>query len=553
MGSSGGGVGLGTSGGLGHGALDFLNVVQSAKSFSGRERNGAFLNIGGRFADISALSGFDLPDDGRGVALTDWDGDGDLDLWTTNRNGPQLRFFQNRGASGRSVQLRLVGTSCNRDAIGARVVLKLDDDRPGQQRTLRAGDAFLSQSSKWLHFGVGAVGKPLGVTVRWPGGAAERFEGVGSAGRFQLVQGTGRAERVAAREVEIGTDASPEAPSASSERVLTNTPFDVPELEPIVRGQRTLLVLYSPSCSACATELRELADQESEVRAAGLDVVALSVAGLEEGGEAKDLLGELGFTFRSGEATPEIAVALQMLNDSVLDIYEPLPVPCSFLIDGRGSLTAIYKGRVGVEAVLRDASTPPAAGEERRRASVPFAGTWVAPVRQLHFVDLALRLANDGDPRMAEVYYQKHRAMVDAHPSVGKVLLGIGVALLGGGDESRALGYLERAVQQSPSDARALSVLGMLRASAVTAEVRDGERAVALGERAVQVSLGRDAEALDALAAGYAELGHFFSAREHAEKALAIAREKRLMSLAEEVGRRLEGYQQRVPHRFEHP
>ena len=40
-------------------------------------------------------AGFDVPDDARAIGLTDWDQDGDWDLWVANRNGPQLRFFQN--------------------------------------------------------------------------------------------------------------------------------------------------------------------------------------------------------------------------------------------------------------------------------------------------------------------------------------------------------------------------------------------------------------------------------------------------------------------------
>jgi len=55
-------------------------------SWSGRERNCAFLNCGGsRFADVSAISGLDFADDGRALAVVDWDQDGNLDLWFHNR------------------------------------------------------------------------------------------------------------------------------------------------------------------------------------------------------------------------------------------------------------------------------------------------------------------------------------------------------------------------------------------------------------------------------------------------------------------------------------
>ena len=74
-------------------------------SFSGNERHCVFLNTGdfaaeGRFADISAASGLDFADDGRAVAVADWDFDGDLDLWITNRTAPRVRFMRNDCASG---------------------------------------------------------------------------------------------------------------------------------------------------------------------------------------------------------------------------------------------------------------------------------------------------------------------------------------------------------------------------------------------------------------------------------------------------------------------
>ena len=100
--------------------------VRSGKSFSGQERNCCFLNLNGggqtRFADISTISGFDFPDDSRAVCLTDWDHDGDVDLWVANRNAPQLRLLRNdAGPRGAFIALVLEGTRCNRDAIGARV------------------------------------------------------------------------------------------------------------------------------------------------------------------------------------------------------------------------------------------------------------------------------------------------------------------------------------------------------------------------------------------------------------------------------------------------
>lgn len=96
-------------------------MIREGGSWSGRERNCAFLNTGdGRFADVSAVAGWDFPDDGRAVAVVDWDLDGALDVWVSNRNGPRVRFLKNAGlAENRYLAVRLIGVTCNRDAIGA--------------------------------------------------------------------------------------------------------------------------------------------------------------------------------------------------------------------------------------------------------------------------------------------------------------------------------------------------------------------------------------------------------------------------------------------------
>ncbi len=159
----------------------------------------------GSFGNVSAVSGLDLPDDGRAVARVDWDGDGDLDLWIANRNGPQLRFLQNEaGQLGHFIQFELVGEVCNRDAIGARIELFESADASPQLQTVRAGDGFLAQSTKLIHFGLGrreapeAVRAIKKVVVRWPNGQAESFGEIEIDNRYRIHQGQGTAQRVPA-------------------------------------------------------------------------------------------------------------------------------------------------------------------------------------------------------------------------------------------------------------------------------------------------------------------------------------------------------------------
>ena len=84
-------------------------MLKAGRSLSGNERNCAFLNTGGsRFADISQATGLDFDDDGRAVASVDWDQDGDLDFWISNRTAPQTRFLRNNtDQTNHFIQLRL--------------------------------------------------------------------------------------------------------------------------------------------------------------------------------------------------------------------------------------------------------------------------------------------------------------------------------------------------------------------------------------------------------------------------------------------------------------
>ncbi len=123
-------------------------LLHQGRSFSGREANRAFLNTGsGRFADISAASGLDFLDDGRAVAVVDWDFDGDLDLWITNRTAPRVRFLRNnlKSESGHvAIKLQGNGRSTNRDAIGARVELHLDGEE--QKRLVKTLQLILGMN-----------------------------------------------------------------------------------------------------------------------------------------------------------------------------------------------------------------------------------------------------------------------------------------------------------------------------------------------------------------------------------------------------------------------
>ncbi|MCA9169976.1 MAG: redoxin domain-containing protein, partial [Planctomycetales bacterium] len=140
-----------------------------------------------------------------------------------------------------------------------------------------------------------------------------------------------------------------------------------------------LLSVWSTTCMPCLTELGEWSQNADEFAAHGLDVVALNVDAANSEfdlNQAGDLLARLGFKMRSAIADPESIHALDYFQRATLDRWKPLPLPCSFLVDSRGEVLAIYKGRVSREQLWRDMELLDAEAEQVRVAAAPFPGRW---------------------------------------------------------------------------------------------------------------------------------------------------------------------------------
>jgi enediyne biosynthesis protein E4 len=133
-----------------------------------RERSILYRNLEGKkVADISQSAGPDVVarHSGRGLALGDFDNDGNVDIFVNNMN-ERPSLLKNSGGGNHFVSLRLVGVQSNRSAIGARVSLYAGGRRQVQE--VRSGSTFLSQSDLRLHFGLGSAGKIDRVEIEWP-------------------------------------------------------------------------------------------------------------------------------------------------------------------------------------------------------------------------------------------------------------------------------------------------------------------------------------------------------------------------------------------------
>jgi hypothetical protein len=116
----------------------------------------------------SAESGLLVPFDARGVAVSDYNQDGWVDIAVGINNGRPF-LFQNQAQNDNcSIGVRLAGTTANPLGVGARVVVTLPEGTTST-RTVHAGSGYLSQDSTTLLFGVGTAPSAK-VIVFWPDG-----------------------------------------------------------------------------------------------------------------------------------------------------------------------------------------------------------------------------------------------------------------------------------------------------------------------------------------------------------------------------------------------
>ena len=162
-------------------------VSIGAHSLNGRERNCLFRNNGdGTFTDVGFVNGADRVEDGRGLSILDYDQDGQLDIVLRNLRQP-AQLLRNQGGQHHWLQLKLIGTRSNRDAVGARI--RLGTSGTWQTRWVSAGSAYLSGQSLVQHFGLGDARVATTVDIFWPSGLNTELSQLPADRRYVVVEG----------------------------------------------------------------------------------------------------------------------------------------------------------------------------------------------------------------------------------------------------------------------------------------------------------------------------------------------------------------------------
>jgi len=127
------------------------------------------------FEDVSSRAGtaFSQGYLARGLAIGDWDNDGAPDAIFTCIGDRPVLLRNNVGQKNSWIGLRLVGVKSNRDAIGAKLTLRVGDKK--LTRWLTGGSSYLSSHDKRVLFGLGnlTASHTVDVEIIWPNGGTQ--------------------------------------------------------------------------------------------------------------------------------------------------------------------------------------------------------------------------------------------------------------------------------------------------------------------------------------------------------------------------------------------
>jgi hypothetical protein len=132
----------------------------------------------GRFMDATAASGPSLQRPGlyRGLAMGDWDGDGDPDVLVSANGGAPLLLRNEGPPRGHWLQVRLQGKGLNRFGLGSRI--RVTAGGRTQTGWVRGGGSYASSHDARAFFGLGGTAAVERIEIRWPTGEVQALVGI---------------------------------------------------------------------------------------------------------------------------------------------------------------------------------------------------------------------------------------------------------------------------------------------------------------------------------------------------------------------------------------
>ena len=447
-------------------------LLRSDYSWSGYQRNAFFVNHrDGSFGSAAGALGLDLIDDCRAFSLTDIDHDGRLEVVFKNRTGPQLRIFRNDAERlGNSAVFGLRGHTSNRDGIGASVTIESGGGLR-QTKYVVAGSGFASQHTKDLFFGLGPARGPLTISVCWPTGKRERYEGIPINHHVRIEEGV---QTLKAIPYASSAFANAEAPVVVAPPVSTVSrswllqPLKAPDLYlndlqgnthqlSKLQGRPTLLTFVRAACGESLHQLREFARAPGKLPDAGLAQFVVAIGSGDDHAAISGMAGAAQIAIPLCLADERSAGAWNLQYRYLFDRRRDLPLPASFLLDADGACVCVYQGTVTAEQVLSDHRTAPQTAEERLARALPFAGSYFGAPMVHDYLTFGIAFSQAGYAKEAQAAFQH---AIDANPGLQVAWFNLGTSFVTDKNYVEARRCLSEAVRLNPQDSDAWNNLG---------------------------------------------------------------------------------------------
>ena len=168
------------------------------------ERKYLYRNLrNGQFEDVSLIAGSGITDNvpARGMAIGDYDNDGNLDAIVNCVNAPPQLLRCSSALHRNWIKIRAVGTKSNRTGIGARLKVVAQTGTPllnakagaplTQIDEVRSSNSYYSANDLRIHFGLAEAGKADLVEIGWPSGILDTWRDL-KANRLYVLEEGGR-------------------------------------------------------------------------------------------------------------------------------------------------------------------------------------------------------------------------------------------------------------------------------------------------------------------------------------------------------------------------
>jgi hypothetical protein len=168
-------------------------VAQRSQTVTYREPLLLFQQKNGKFRNVSADAGpaFTRDLSARGLAVGDFDNDGRLDVLIGVNGGAPILLRNEVGSGNHWLGLTLRGKTCNRDAVGARLVWSAGGKKFSRMKN--GGGSYLSSHDPRVVLGLGSANKVDSLEIHWPAPstAVDKLTNVAADRYITVVEGQG--------------------------------------------------------------------------------------------------------------------------------------------------------------------------------------------------------------------------------------------------------------------------------------------------------------------------------------------------------------------------